>query len=491
MEFIPLFFQDKLTVINPHGVIGVVTLWSRPDYVQERFRQARVNLDSQSSPIAVFGTLYGNGLRELLRNLLYNPQIQVLVVCGLNRSGSLEDLSQFFSHGLVASDSPLVAYEPQSDREKVSTCRIQGTNRMIDSLVRPEHFIRPPQIHWLGDPKKDSTLSRVKDFFAAGREITQLASQELKRRSIPLPKVIINHYPSNPRGHTIVRDTPLEAWKELLFVISRFGQTVQLAKGERVELLNLKVAVERPGFEAEEDLRAHNFNPETLRTYQADLLRGELKADETYNYGHRLRSYFELDGLRACIQRLQADPEDRKAYVTLWDNRRDIEAPKGHPCLVSLFFRRYEEKLTLTATFRTHNALDAWLPNVYGLMGIQQYVAEATGMMTGAITIISHSVSIDRRELDRALTVIRHRPFAVREDPCGYFRLSLDQGEIVLEHRYGDVTLKEYRGIKASRLQHQLARDLALSDLNHALYLGRQLARAEQCLRDGSEFVQE
>ena len=96
MEFIPLYFGDKLKVVNPHGVIGVVTLWSKPEYVMERFREAGVDLDPATSPIAVFGTLYGNGLRELLRNLLYNPQIQVLLICGHDRSGSARDLRNFF-----------------------------------------------------------------------------------------------------------------------------------------------------------------------------------------------------------------------------------------------------------------------------------------------------------------------------------------------------------------------------------------------------------
>ena len=73
MEFVPLHFGDRLTIINPRGTIGVVTLWSKPDYVIDRFRQAGVDLDEATSPIAVFGTLYGNGLREMLRNLLYNP----------------------------------------------------------------------------------------------------------------------------------------------------------------------------------------------------------------------------------------------------------------------------------------------------------------------------------------------------------------------------------------------------------------------------------
>ncbi len=288
-----------------------------------------------------------------------------------------------------------------------------------------------------------------------------------------------------------MRDTPLEAWQELLFVISRFGHPVKLAKGERLELQNLKVVVTQPTFEPEEALRAHHFDPEKLRTYQRDFLRGEKGADETYSYGHRLRAYFGADNLAACLRRLQADPEDRKAYLTLWDNRRDLEVAKGQPCFVSLFCRRYDGQLTLTATFRTHNALDAWLPNVYGLMAVQQFLAPQLGLPPGPITVVSHSISLDRKELDRALTMVSHRGFAIREDPCGYFRLSLDEGEILVEHRHGDVTLKEYRGKKAVHLQHQLARDLALSDLNHAMYLGRQLARAEECLRTGREFEQE
>ena len=101
MNFIPLYFQDKLTIVNPAGTIGVLTLWSKVDYVMERFRQAGIDLDPATSPIAVFGTLYGNGLRELLRNLLYNPQIRTLLVCGRNRSGSFEELQKFFHDGLA------------------------------------------------------------------------------------------------------------------------------------------------------------------------------------------------------------------------------------------------------------------------------------------------------------------------------------------------------------------------------------------------------
>ena len=156
--------------------------------------------------------------------------------------------------------------------------------------------------------------------------------------------------------------------------------------------------------------------------------------------------------LRRCVIRLKKDPEDRKAYITLWDNSEDLKAPSGHPCFVSLFFRKYEEKLTLTATFRTHNALDGWFQNFYGLMAIQKWVAKRVNMHIGPITVISHSISIDPRELDRAMLIIGKRPFKVRLDPMGYFRITLDGKEILVEHRFEDVTLKEYRGKKAERL---------------------------------------
>ena len=381
MEFIPLYFGDRLTVINPEGSLGVVTLWSRVDYVVQRFREAVVDLNPATSPVAVFGTLYGNGLREMLRNLLYNPQVQVLLLCGHDRSGSRKELVNFFEAGLEPVAGSLVQYRRPAPGVEVSPARIINTRRLLDDLVRPEFFVRAPLLVWLGDPQKEATMAAIRHFFAAWRPE---ALPEPARRQVPLPEVDLKYFPSNPRAFQVVRDTPLEAWKAVLHLLTRFGRRVTLKKGDRLELQQVKVVVEKPEFEGAEKLQAVNLDPERLRNYQEDILKGDLRPDETYHYGHRLRCHFGLDTLAACAQRLQEDPEDRKAYVTLWDNPRDFAATAGRPCLVSLFFRKFEDKLTLSATFRTHNALDAWLLNVYGLMAIQQWVAARVGLPPGA-----------------------------------------------------------------------------------------------------------
>ena len=104
---------------------------------------------------------------------------------------------------------------------------------------------------------------------------------------------------------------------------------------------------------------------------------------------------------------------------------------------------------------------------------------------------MNHFLGLDPEEMDRALMIIGPRPFKVNLDPMGYFRITLDGKDILVEHRFEDVTLKNSSGSPAASLQHQIARDVAVSDINHAIYLGRQLAKAEMALKDGREFVQD
>ena len=106
-------------------------------------------------------------------------------------------------------------------------------------------------------------------------------------------------------------------------------------------------------------------------------------------------------------------------------------------------------------------------------------------------------------------------------DPSGYFLIKLDRdaAELVLEHysntiddkglardsETGDVLRCDgvnaprrpsaiYRGRTAKQLGIQLTEGdgpHALSRLDHALYLGRELQKAEQCLRNNTSYVQD
>jgi hypothetical protein len=120
-----------------------------------------------------------------------------------------------------------------------------------------------------------------------------------------------------------------------------------------------------------------------------------------------------------------------------------------------------------------------------------------------------------RRELDDQLS---QRFIAL--DPAGYFLIKLDRdrGELIAEHFASSIDerglatdpdtgevipcrdagprapLATYRARSAKELGIALsagARPLPISCLDHALYLGRELQKAEAALESGADYVQD
>ncbi len=485
--FDPRFFGDRLIVVNPAGDIGVVTLWSNTEQAHKMLCRADVDMSPESSRIAAIGNLFGNGLPELLRNLLWNPQIQCLIIMGQDLSGSRQELINFFELGIEA-----------VDYLGTPSHRVIGTNRIIDGLVTPAMFAPAIRLVPLGILSDPDTAAGVKH---AIDSLPKLDNEELVRRDVPIPKVEVQRFPSEPRNHNILRATPMEAWRELIFRLVRFGHRNKLRKGDKIELQNVKVVIEEPAEEDQQALDEYGFSLEHFHEYQERMLDGRKPQDLVYTYGNRMRGYFQvdgmpIDGLQIMIERLRKDPESRHAYMTLWDNPTNLVTGEHCPCLVSIFFRQFEQRLTLTATFRTHNAMDAWLENVYGLMAIQRYVATGAEMQPGAITVFSHSISVDAAVLEKAKSIAKSKAtdhvinrdtgkIDLRFDPNGEFTVTVDQeaGEIVVQHSWRGAKINEYRATTAEGLENQLARDVALTEISHALYLGREIARKEAQLK--------
>jgi thymidylate synthase len=477
IDFKPLYYADRLYLINPYGDVSITTLWSRPTQVIKWLTQQEIDLSPQTSRVAVVANLYGNGLPQMLRNLLFNPQINYILILGQNLSGSQEELNNFFELGL---EETLFLGTP--------AYRIVGTTRIIDNLVKPADFKQTIKISNCG--KLETSATPVQDFF------NRLPAKQpcvIARNNVPLPKVDIRRFPSEPRNHNILQKTPLLAWQELIFHLVRFGHRNQLKKGERLELQNVKVIIEEPIEESAELLNQYGFSLAHFKQYQENILSSNLLG-QPYSYGNRLRSHFQIDTLETVINVLSQDINSRHAYIALWDTHCDLERESSVPCLVSLFFRYFDTKLTLTATFRTHNALSAWLENVYGLMAIQNYVIGKVNKINknpmdierGAITVFSHSISVDVNMLSQSKFVVKNFKKTFSVDPNGEFAVTVDkeQQEIVVQHTYQGAVIAEYRGKTSEAVERQLAKDCALSDIGHALYLGREMAKKAMLLKN-------
>ena len=78
-------------------------------------------------------------------------------------------------------------------------------------------------------------------------------------------------------------------------------------------------------------------------------------------------------------------------------------------------------------------------------------------------------------------------------DPHGYFLISLEDNAIVAQHCLpnGQRTQYVFRGKKADDMYRRILHEGIILKLDHAAYLGRELARAEESLRRGEKYIQD
>ena len=75
MIFEPLYYADRLTIVNPTGDVGLVTLWTPMDAAMRALRRISPDiLDPDASRIAVISNLYGDGMHQMLCNCSITPR---------------------------------------------------------------------------------------------------------------------------------------------------------------------------------------------------------------------------------------------------------------------------------------------------------------------------------------------------------------------------------------------------------------------------------
>ncbi|MDR1872579.1 MAG: hypothetical protein LBS60_11785 [Deltaproteobacteria bacterium] len=507
LEFQWAVTANKIILVNPVGTVSICCMWTPASFLEKTWQKEAPELFAPTSPICLIGGLYGGGLKIMLRNLHHNPQIDTLILLGKDFSGVVEHVVNFFQGKVIKTGQKQLYKFADGRQEELEKILIEGqeTSHSLDELIQPDLFAsRPTVLNWTRDPQSVDP-AKLRAFLKTYRP--KEPAPNVRPPAIPLPRPVIATFPSELAGQTVVAETIPEAWVEVLFRLSRFGPLIRLRNGkERNELLNLKVVITNPGGTAPEDLSAYNLSESRIEAYKADLLKSELEDGGSYTYGHRLRAYFGQDQLARAAQDLAVDLDSRHAYITLWDNQRDPEGSDA-PCLVSLFFRKIDRIVHLTATFRSHNGARAWPVNCFGLWGLlstvvslansQEGKTETRDLTPGQLTVISQSISLDPSEITEVAGLLakrKNRPYQMVLDPHGYFKVTLNPEDkliLVWHFNHEDELVAQYEGATPGDLIRELTNHLALSDLGHALYLGGQLERAYYCLARGLEYIQD
>lgn len=473
--------SNSMVIGNPEGNVAIVTLWSK---VKEMAKKV------ESSKYAIMGQLFSaeRGLDLLVRNLIANPQITNLVLTGVDFSKSGLVLEDFFRNGFEKGEARLT---------KKEVWKVKSEWEGYIGVDIPAEVLE--------ELRASLNVTRVADISGFDFSSLQRPGKMREKRVFEKHEEKIKAFAGDYAGYVVRGKTVAEVWLKVLDNIMKFGKVSDTHYDEpQKEVINMLSIIEG------ED--PHNFhipeylpcNHERVKAYIPRItkdLPGGIHRNE-YTYGSRMRSWFGTDQVKRAVDKLVKKPVSRAVVISLWDPTKDLEIG-GSPCLNHIWPRISEGRLIMTCIFRSHDMFEGYPENAFGLRTLQEEIrAELQQRLgkeigLGELIILSQSAHLykDTWEWAQKVTELHLSPFRKhmsRLDPRGNFIVSLDNGEIVLEHTSpSGERVGEFRGKSGAELRDILTRENVISLIPHAIDTGLELMKAEIAAKLGLEYNQD
>lgn len=469
-------------IICGTGRTVVVTGWTVKESVAKHL---------QPHEYAGIGACYSptRGISLLIRNLLANPFVRYLVVLNATKedrnAGAGNCLLDFFRNGFE-----LGLTDTGKQCWLICSAVVGYIDIEIDSSAL--HQLRQ-SVECVEAKTIAEAVSQVKAFCVL-KERVEPWSQPL---TYPLATVEPTVLPGTRYGHRIEGRTIAETWVKIVHRIKTTGTIRPTGyDGKWQELIDLMAIVtdEPEGFYFPEP----NYLPcdrAFISEYVSQILDdAPTQEGVKYTYGQRLRSHFGTDQIEQAIGKLITDIDSARVVMSLWDVQ-DGEANSSPPCLNHIWLRVVDYELSLTATFRSNDMFSAWVANAMGLRALQQHIRDEVSdrsnynLKLGPLITISQSAHIYDDCWENADNLIQNqykKLLAQRDyaDPSGSFVINVQDGKIVVEHMTpgtGEI-VNCYSSKSATNLYRQIAADCPALQVEHAMYLGYELQKAELAL---------
>jgi len=469
----PIYFKENLILSNPKSEVAIVTLWTPTKKIIERIDR---NL------YCIAGQLYSkDGINYIIRNILAHSSIRYLIVCGTELSGSGKALIDFFQKGIDENynviDQDFALIHKEISREAIDLIRQNVQVKNLIGIQEPERIIQ-----------------ELKNYPLTGKPFSE-------------PKIFAEHkseipkcFPNEQSVFRISDKYIGSAWLKIVKLILKFGIVNKTWYGNSVrEIFNIAAVVTNENPLEPKMFPYLQVSKQDIEKYQSNIMKGD-KGDEIYTYGERLWSYKGINQVEEIIiPYLKKYPTDRAALAVMFDMTHDHKAPRA-PCMCLVQATTLENKLNLTAYFRSHAIFSGWVLNAFGLRRLQSYIADELSMDIGFLTVFSNCAHIYDNEWATAEEIIKKyspKEFIYPYDPRGYFVINVEGKEIVVKHfSPRGQFLQEFRqdGLvekSAIKMYHKLILAEAISEISHAFDLGAELQKAEIAIKNNLKYVQD
>jgi thymidylate synthase len=471
----PVFYGDLLKIGNPDSNVVVCTLWTPKDVIYNKIPKEKY---------CVCGNLYtAQGINPLIKNILSNPKIRYIILCGKEMTDSGASLLNFMEKGVD------------------ENMKIIGSNAYIDSNIGFDMIEKIRKNITVIDMRgKEDEIVDTIDTLPCKEAFSEPVLIERDETTYP---TVSDENAFLIRGKTIA-----EIWLNILDIIMKFGEEKPSEYGiKQKEILDVMAVIET---QEEKIMPWLKFTDEDLKRYYQKFFSSEKSESLSYTYGERLFKYplvsakeksteeikSTFDQIEGIVERLRKTPYTRRAIAFTWNMNIDTKS-ENPPCLTQISWNIKNNLLYQTAVLRSNDMFGAWPMNAFALKELQKKIADRLNLKTGYLIMISNSAHIYENNWKECREILQKffvdKMMSFEQDKLGYFVISIENEEIVVQHHINDGRKSDFvfRGKSAIELYRRILHENLVSRFDHAAYLGKELIRAEIALRENKKYFQD
>lgn len=512
----PILYKDILLQGDLASSTAVCSLWTEREVVEK--------VIADGSLYSVIGNLYSaQGINAMLRNVMANPRIRTIILWGAELSLSGHALLAFMKDGV---DSRRRIMKARGELEKEIPKRAINLFRNQVEVVDLRGKSAKELTQMLkGIPQKGPFSDRAEIFPPSQPQATVMPSEQV--------------------GFRVEGKTVAQTWLRLLNEIYKYGRykhTRYTQQNELREILNLTALVTQENPDKLYFPQYLPFGKDELMAYYPEMLSSRQIPGTAYNYGHRMMKHFGVNQIQKMKELIRLRPDSKKMIAVTVDPKLDwSRANKGDtPCMTQLLGSIQDKRFIMTAHFRSQDMVHGWPRNAFALRKLQQQIAQESGYRLGQLVLITHSAHIysddfklvenllmDHQEKELGYTPAVRYPFDKRGNVVVEI-IKQEEAQVWVEfvRRYekesvpyavaaalkempkrgrragkliratlfapdGGAPLKVFEGRTAQEVAYQITDWNYIVEPSHAMYIGQELQRAEECIKQGKRFHQD
>jgi thymidylate synthase len=530
----PVAVKDRIAYPNnkepkiSESNVAVTFLWTMRDAILPKLEKENLALATN------FYT--PSGLVGMIRNILSNPYIRYIILLGEEYSS--KDKGCDDSKDLTSANALRVFFEKGINEER----KLSGFEQAIhfDKNIPTELIKKVAENVELIDLNKTMPNGSFEEKIIEANRLMKTLDKKQPFIEKPCTFEFEKSTDSFPYegGAIIVHGSTIpKTWIEIIHKIYRYGKkNLMNADTDRwvKEINNIVAVVHDP---QNTDLSINPFlvplTPEKIQAYQSEILSPLLPEGKAYTYGNKLRAYLfsdsseiktlvnseefkdfefgkgshldaninylergcEIDQVKDIVDALKRDPYSKATIAMTWHPADELmRKHKSSPCLVLVQAMVQDEKLNLTTYWRSHDMVQGWPENAYGIAAIQKEISEGINVKPGELTLISNSAQIYNHYYAQVEEMLKkYKSDEVNfNDLKGNFIIKVKDDKIIVTHIHptDQSELEVTEGSDAADIIKKLASKAEI-DTSHALYLGKELMKAELALHAGVEYTQD